>query len=154
MENKQDFFLYKVCYLLFENAMYVYSTLWSYLHPLPSSTKSSQSAPIHSFASSPFLPHPPSSYMSCSIFFLYITFQWIYASHIPMTVRCYWSMGHTALPIHIHKYVNDYFTLSMNTFRIFHLPFHALSTAVYVGAYTLTGWFSFSSYWSLIIFSC
>lgn len=113
MENKQDFFLYKVFYLLFENVMYVYSTLWSYLQPLPSSTKSSQSAPIHSFALSPFLPHPPSSYISCTTFFLYITAldSVLLLNHGPQSTT------------HTHKYVNDYFTLSMNTFWIFHLLF-------------------------------
>lgn len=110
-------------------------------------------------------PHPQLclvSFPSSPSFFLHLLFHLLLIYHISMNLcfpyshdsALYWSRGHTALPIHIHKYVNDYFTLSMNTFRIFHLPSHALSTAVYVGAYTLTGWFSFSSYWSLIIFSC
>lgn len=110
--NKIFSFIKYFIYYLKMSCMYIahYDHIYNHYPLLPNPH---DSAPIHSFALSPFVPHPPSSYISCTTFFLYITAldSVLLLNHGPHSTT------------HTHKYVNDYFTLSMNTFRIFHLLF-------------------------------
>lgn len=74
-------------------------THYDHIYPLfPSSTKPSQYALIHSFASFSSPPHPPFLLLThpAPPSFI-IIFQRISASPIPMRVCCHKSMDHTPL---------------------------------------------------------